>query len=383
MRPPLIQAAPVSRVLWLAKGLGRGGAEQLLSLTAARIDRLRFQIEVAYLLAWKDALVPEFKSCGIETHCLGMRHGADLSWIRRLRSLMDQRRFNLVHTHSPYPAIAARVALGAGTVPLIHTEHNVWPQYRWPTYAANAATFGRNAAVLAVSRPVAESIKPPRWMPWMTAPAVEVMHHGIDEARVRRGPDARVKARRTLGLGEADLVLGTVGNLRPQKDHHSLLVAFRLLPDLVSPTRLVIVGSGPLEDELRRQVTRHGLEQRVLLAGSRDDVQEILPAFDVFVLSSVYEGLSIALLEAMAAGLPAVVTRVGGMPDALTDGMDGLLVPPRDPEALAAAIERLLRDEPLRRQLGEQATRSVQRFSIGTAVRRMEELYDDVLHSVK
>ncbi|MGH3926517.1 MAG: glycosyltransferase, partial [Pseudonocardiaceae bacterium] len=183
----------MTRILWLTKGLGRGGAEQLLRLTAAEIDQARFQIEVAYLLAWKNALVPEFETRGIATHCLGMRHSADLSWVRRLRSLVRRRRFDLIHTHSPYPAIAARVALGTGTIPLIHTEHNLWPHYRWPTYAANAATYGRNAAVLAVSHPVADSIRPPRWMPWVTVSAVEVLHHGIDEHRVRRGSDAWAK----------------------------------------------------------------------------------------------------------------------------------------------------------------------------------------------
>lgn len=371
----------MTRVLWLIKGLGRGGAEQLLSLAAARIDRVRFRIEAAYLLAWKDALVPELEALGIETHCLGMRHGADLSWVVRLRSLVRQRQFDLIHTHSPYPAIATRIALSAGTIPLIHTEHNVWPQYRWPTYAANAATYGRNAAVLAVSRQVADSIRPPWWMPWMAGPAVEIMHHGINEQRVRRGADARAEARRALGLGQGDLVVGTVGNLRPQKDHHTLLTAFGMLPDLGPPARLVIVGTGPLEGELRQQVARQGLTRQVLLAGLRDDVQEILPAFDVFVLSSVHEGLSIALLEAMAAGLPSVATRVGGNPEALTHGLDSLLVPPRDPSALAAAIGTLLHDEPLRRRFGEEAARSAQRFSIETAVRRMEELYDGVRHN--
>ncbi|MGH8883792.1 MAG: glycosyltransferase [Egibacteraceae bacterium] len=369
------------RVLWLTKGLGRGGIEQLLSLSAAYIDRARFDVEVAYLLAWKDAFVPELERRGIETHCLGMRHNADLSWIRRLRSLARERQFDLVHTHSPYPAVAARIALGAARAPLLHTEHNVWPRYRWPTYAANAATYQRNAAVLAVSRPVAESIRPPRWMPWVAVPALQVVHHGIDESRVRWGPDARAEARRTLDLDEEELVLGTVGNFTPKKDHHSLLTAFAMLPDLGSPTRLVLVGAGPLEDELRRQVVRKDLGERVVFTGSRDDVQALLPAFDVFVLSSVYEGLSIALLEAMAAGLPSVATRVGGIPDALTDGVDGLLVAPRDPEALATAISSLLRNEPLRRQIGDAAMHSVRRFSIATAVRRTEQLYEDVLRS--
>ena len=369
------------RILWLTKGLGRGGAEQLLGLMAAHIDRARFQIEIAYLLAWKDALVPEFEDRGIETHCLDMHHGVDVSWVVRLRSLVRRGKFDLIHTHSPYPAVAARIATGDKAIPLIHTEHNVWPQYRWATYVGNAVTYHRNAVVLAVSRQVAESVKPPWWMPWVTVPSVEVMHHGIDDSRICRGSDARARARRTLGLREDEFVVGTVGNLRPQKDHHSLLAAFRMLPDPGSgpPTRLVIVGAGPLEGQLRRQAIHCGLEQRVLFTGSRDDVPEILPAFDVFVLSSVYEGLSIALIEAMAAGLPSVATRVGGTPEALTDGLNGLLIPPRDPGAITAAIGRLLQDEPLRRRLGHEAARSAQRFTIGTAVRRLEELYGDVL----
>ncbi|MDQ3972761.1 MAG: glycosyltransferase, partial [Actinomycetota bacterium] len=138
-----------ARVLWLIKGLGRGGAERLLSLSVPHLRRDRYQVEVAYLLPHKRALVDEIAGRGIPVHCLGGRLGADPSWMWRLWRLLRTGAYDLVHTHSPYPAVAARLLAGRRGPLVVHTEHNVWPRYRLPTFTANAATYGRNRAVIA------------------------------------------------------------------------------------------------------------------------------------------------------------------------------------------------------------------------------------------
>jgi glycosyltransferase involved in cell wall biosynthesis len=367
------------RVLWLMKGLGLGGAERLLALMAPKLDPERFQVEVAYLLPWKNAFVPDLERAGIRVTCLGARRTVDPRWVVRLRKLLAERRIDLVHTHSPVPAVAARL-LVAEQVRVLHTEHNVWDRYRWPTYAANAATYGRNDAVLAVSDGVADSVRRPRWLPKASYPPVETLLHGVDVDDARRGPEARHAARERLGLPADVPVIGNVANLTPKKDHASLLDAVVRLrtahPDLV----VLLIGTGPLESDLRERVAQLGIEGNLRFLGMRDDVLDLLSGLDVFVLSSRYEGLPISMLEAMAAEVACVLTRVGGIAEAVADGREGLLVPAGDPEALARALGQVLADPALRRRLGTAARERVQReFSIDRAVRTLEARYTTLL----
>lgn len=364
-----------TRVLWVAKGLGRGGAEKLLVTGAAHLDHARFEVEVAYLLPWKDQLVLDLTSRGLRVHCLQQEGPADLRWVPRLRRLVHEGRFDIVHTHMPVPAVAARLV--SGKVRLVHTEHNVWQRYRRPTYWANALTFRRNAAVIAVSDAVAQSMRP-GLLPRPPA-TTEVLLHGVEHGALRSGPAARSAARTALGLPAEAPVIGTVANFTPKKDQRTLLAAFAEVRRAHPEARLVMIGSGPLEEVLRQQVRSLGLGDAVLMPGSRDDVLDLLPAFDVFTLSSLHEGLSIALIEALGSGVPAVCTRVGGVHEALRDGVDGLLVPAASAHALAEALARLLDDPGLRARYAANAVEGARRFDIGVAVERIEEIYDEVL----
>lgn len=363
-----------TRVLWVSKGLGRGGAEHLLVSSARAVDRERFEIEVAYVLPYKDALVPSLGDAGIRTHCIGTGMWGRFTWPWRLRRLVRRRGFDVVHTHMPVPAVAARLLLRPRAPRLVHTEHNTWRRYRWATYAANRVTYALNDHVIAVSKAVAESIVPGPLPHRRPLPPVEVLIHGIDADRQR--PGSRPAARRLLGLPEDAVVIGTVGNLTPKKDQSTLLCAFRALHDSHPHSRLVVVGTGPLRPALERQARELGLQGSVLFAGMRDDVAEILPAFDVFALSSLFEGLSIALVEALAAGVPAVVTAVGGMPEVITHEREGLLVEPGDPAVLARAVERLLDDGGLRLRMSAAAIERARAFDIRRAVRRIEQIYE-------
>lgn len=367
-----------TRVLWLAKGLGRGGAEQLLATTAGLIDP-RFELEVAYLLPWKDALVADITASGVPVHCLGQQHAADVRWAWRLRSMVHDKHYDIIHTHMPIPAVAARVALAAPRPRLVHTEHNVWGRYRLPTRWANALTYARNDHVLAVSKAVAESVDLQKVLGGATLRPVEVLHHGIRIRPGRAGSRDRDAARDKLGLPTQVPVVGTVANLTPKKDQRGLLDAFAKVVATVPDVRLVIVGTGPLEAELQGYARRHGLADRVLFTGMRDDVPDILPAFDVFALSSLFEGLSIAVVEALAAGVPTVVTDVGGLPEVVTDGVEGRLVPPSDPDRLASALTDVLTDRAVRARMSAAALARARDFDVRRALRRIEDVYDEVM----
>ncbi|WP_406299291.1 glycosyltransferase [Embleya sp. NBC_00888] len=358
------------RVLWLAKGLGRGGAEQLLVNCARRLDGERYEVEVAYVLPWKDALVPALRELGITVHCLG----GGRVWPVRLRALLRARDYGLIHTHMPVPAVAARVF--SGKVPIVHTEHNMWPRYRRPTRIANAWTYRRNNGVIAVSAAVAESIEPAR-LRRGTVPTV--IHHGPDLGDAFAGPGARERARQALDLDQDAFTVGSVANFTPKKDQLGLLAAHALVRERHPEAVLVLIGSGPLEATLRERASRPDLKGSVVFAGSRGDVPALLPAFDVFALSSRQEGLPVSLMEAMTVGLPSVVTAVGGMPEIVTDGVEGAVVPAGDPAAFADALVAFATEPARRRACGEAAAERSDEFDVAGAQRRIEDVYARVL----
>jgi glycosyltransferase involved in cell wall biosynthesis len=362
-------------VLVLIKGLGRGGAEQLIVSAARHLDRGRFDYEVAYLLPHKDALVAELESAGLRVHCL--RAGRGPGWVGRLRSLVRDRRIDLLHVHSPLAAIGARLGLRRRGPRLVYTEHNVWDRYHPATRWANLATFPRNDHVFAVAEHVRASITYPRALSFLTMPPTETLHHGIDVDLVPTPAPNGVRAE--LGIAPDAPIVGTVANFKAHKAHDVLLRAAERVRREVPDVRFVLVGTGPLEEDVRRRTAERGLGDAVVFAGFRDDVPRVAAAFDVFALPSAYEGLSIALLEAMALGRPPVVTRVGGLPEVIEHEVNGLLVPSGDPDALASQILRLLRDPAMRASVGEEARRRAASFDIRRAVRRSEAVYEELL----
>jgi glycosyltransferase involved in cell wall biosynthesis len=364
----------VGGVLIVIKGLGRGGAEQLLASGVPYLDRQRYRYQLAYLLPWKDSLVADLEAAGLPVHCLDGARGA--GWVWRLRALLRRQDIRLVHVHSPVAAAAARTVAGR-RVRVVYTEHNVWSRYHRATHAANLATFPRNDHVFAVSDVVRASVRYPGPLRLLPMPPVETLHHGLDPATLDGFQADGVRAE--LGIPEDAPVIGSIANFKAAKDHATLLRAAARVREAVPEVRLLLVGQGPLEAETRRLADRLGLREAVVFAGFRTDARRLAAAFDVFALSSTYEGLPIALIEAMALGRPAVVTRVGGTPEVVTDGAYGLLVPPRDPAALAAALLRLLGDPGLRAAMGTAARARALDFDIRTAVRRMEQVYAELL----
>ena len=177
------------------------------------------------------------------------------------------------------------------------------------------------------------------------------VHEGIDLERVDAAPPANLHAE--LWLPHHAPIVGNVAALVPHKGQRHLIEAAAIVVQQVPDARFVIAGEGELRPALERQIKERHLEKHVFLAGFRPDVLSLHKAFDIFVMSSVTEGLGTSLLDAMACGKPIVATTAGGMPEVVVDGETGLLVPPRDHEAMAAAIVRLLKDDALRRQMGE------------------------------
>lgn len=213
---------------------------------------------------------------------------------------------------------------------------------------------------------------------------IEVIYNGIDLDAFVDHPYARQAERARLGIPAEALVVGCVANFNPVKRHQTLIEAFARLRAARSeadpPLRLLLAGTGPLREALENQVAALDLERAVVFAGLSHDVRRELCASDLFVLPSETEGFSNAIVQAMALGLPVVACRVGGNPEAVVQGETGLLVEPRDPEAMARALGRLLGDAGLRGRLGQAgARRARQQFRFETMIRRTEGLIGRVI----
>ena len=262
-----------------------------------------------------------------------VEHGTIVRWLGHLRGAMA--RAQVVHAHSPVPAVAARLV--ARTLPrarrpkLVTTEHNVWDSHHPATRIAERLTFGLDDAHLAVSEAVRRSLPAGR------RAAVEVVVAGVDLPAVRGQAD-RDAVRRELGVADHEILVGTIANLRPQKGYPDLLHAARTVLDTAPEARFVAIGRGPQEDEVAALHRALGLGDRFRLLGHRADAVRLLSGFDVFCLASHHEGLPVALMEALALGVPVVATRAGGIPELVTDGREGRLVAVGAVADLAAAL---------------------------------------------
>jgi glycosyltransferase involved in cell wall biosynthesis len=369
------------RVLLLIKGLGLGGAERLLADVVAHRDRSRFDYEVAYVLADQRALVPALEASGVLVHRLGARASTDLRWTARLRRLLVEGRFDVVHAHLPYSAAVGRLVVAS--LPrrhrprLVYTEHSLWNKAAILTKALNAVTIGLDDALLVVSDAARDAL------PARLRGRAQVVVHGIDrtpfEELIETRPAQRVQVRAELGLDDGEVLALTVANLRGEKGYDTLLGAARHLAEAGSPARLVSVGRGPLDASLRAARDAAGLTDRVQFLGLRTDVHRLMAGADVFVLPSHQEGLPVALMEAMSAGLPVVATAVGGVPGVVRDGVEGFIVPPGRDDLMADALERMVRDVELRTRMGVAARERSAQFDVARAVHVIEDTYTRLL----
>jgi glycosyltransferase involved in cell wall biosynthesis len=279
--------------------------------------------------------------------------------------------------HSPYAAAVGRLVVRSlprrERPAVVSTEHNLWGSFRAMSRMVNAATLPLGDAWLAVSAPVRDS------MPRFIRPRVEVLVNGVRVERFRQPESQRGDVREELAIGADEVAVFTVANLRRQKAYPDLLRAAVRALDRQPRLRFFAVGQGPLREELEQLHGRLGLGDRFRFLGYRDDVARLLAGADLVVMASTFEGFPLAVMESLAAGVPVVATRVGGVPDAVSDGVEGLLVDPGDVPALAGAIVELASDADRRAQMARAARERGATFDVRASVQRTEELYRSLL----
>jgi len=349
-----------------------GGAERLVVNVLRHLDPDRYVRSVCALQGG-GPLQEELERLGVRVFLLRKREGVDGPLILKLARLLRRERVDLLHTHNSAPFFYGPLAAALARVPaVVHTQHSkLLPEQeklrrasRW--LGRGVRHFIGDAAEVSASLQADLGLPPHR---------VSTILNGVAVPRWDARPDPP-PIRTRLGLEQAGPILGCVARLAPVKDQATLLRAFRRVQEEWPAASLLLVGDGPERGNLERLAEELGIASHVRFLGERNDVGEVLAACDVFVLASLSEGLSLALLEAMAAGKPVVATAVGGNVEVVREGETGLLVPPAQPERLAAAIRQVLSQPAWAAQLGRAAHDHVaQHFSLTRMVAQYEAIY--------
>ena len=371
-------AATAPRVLMLdSERTWRGGENQLFLLMRGLRETNAAQVTLAAPPG--AAIAARANALGVPCLPLSMRGGMDLPAALRLRRLLRQGRFDLVHCHASHAHSIAFLARGprrARRRPLLVVSRRV--DFPFARHGPSAFKYRYGADLyIAISTGVRDVL-----VAGGVAPArVALVRSGIDLARHRHLRDTTA-LRRELGITDGTVVIGSVAALAPHKALEDFIAAAGRVAAALPTARFFIVGEGAERARLEALVRELGLTERVVLTGFRDDALEILSLFDCFVLSSSLEGLCTSIMDAQVLGVPVVATRTGGVPDLVQDGDTGLLVPPRQPDALADAILRLGRDAALRARLVANARARAETYGYEDMVRGTLAAYTRLLREV-
>jgi glycosyltransferase involved in cell wall biosynthesis len=367
------------RVLEVATELAPGGAERVVCELATRLDPVDFSVEVAYLYRRgreKPYFERELADRGIPVHWLGLVRRGDFLKAARLAPLARRTGADIVHGHLFHAYLAARLArIACPRLRVVSTVHIAEARPLRARFLADRLTFPLTTAATAVS--LAARDHQTAVLGVGRPSDYEVIPNGIDTAGFRPRPGARGRAAAGLAVPADGPWIGFVGRLDPQKGLSVLIDALpRVLSDHPS-ARLLVAGAGPLRPRLERLAEERGVSESTHWLGFRADVPELLSAFDVFTMPSLWEGFGLALVEAMASGTPAVASAVDSLPEIAGAGSErALLVPPGDPDALARAIANTLADPDAARLRADAAREHVRkRYSVDRMVADYADLY--------
>ncbi len=362
----------------VVENLNRGGLERMVVNLVGTQRQQGHHCQVVCLFE-QGTLAGELDALGVPVHVCGKRNGVDLRALARLRGHVRSHASDVLHTHNAmahYQAVLATRGLGLRGV--INTRHGMGENrkstrrewlYRRTLPATDAVvTVCRAARDAAIQRGIAPVRK------------LRVIPNGIRvEAIAPASAALRQRLRQTLGVATATRLVGSVGRLNWAKDQASLIRAFGKVHAQLPEVALVLIGGGELLAELQQVAQGEGIADAVHFLGDRDDVHDLLQGLDLFVLSSVSEGYSMALLEACAAALPIVATDVGGTAEIVRAGITGSLVPARDAQALAGALLGMLRQPGQADAYGRAARAWVEQHgSLQTMAACYQQLYQEI-----
>jgi glycosyltransferase involved in cell wall biosynthesis len=365
------------QVLHIIKSLGRGGAEMLLPETLKCHDKNTFAFHYVFFLPWKNQMVDDIERNGGKVTCFASRNNIEIMMnVFKIVEYIRKNDIKLIHAHLPWAGILARIVGKVSGVPVIYSEHNKLERYHWITRFVNICTMGLLSTLIAVSNDVAQSVY--RYKPKLKIP-FRVIPNGVNIDYFRRASDG-MNIRNKLGIPVGAPIVGTIAVFRTQKRLDVWIDIAKAVLDKISNAHFVVVGDGPLRDRLIEKRDRLGLQTKIHFPGLETEVRPYLEGFDVFMMSSLHEGLPVALLEAMSMECAIVSTNAGGIKEVVRDGVDGLLTAVDNTEQLTNQVCSMLSNPEMRLTFGRRAReRIVSSFSIRSMVDDLERLYKETI----
>ena len=361
------------RVLHLTFNMGIGGTEQVIRQLVTGMDTREVANEILCIDGTIGPLGEELQQAGIPVTSLRRQPGFDWALIGAIRRHLREGGFDVVHCHQYTPYVYGWFAAFGTSVKVVFTEHGrFYPdRYRYKALAINMLMARLTSAMVAISSATRLALARYEFMP---RSRIRVVYNGIEALKPEA--DAVRLLRRTLDIPDTAFVVGTVSRLDPIKNQAMMLRAFARFLENCPHAWLVVVGDGPERDNLETLASQLDISHRVSFTGFINNPVNHLALMDVFLLSSHSEGTSMTLLEAMSLGIPVVVTSVGGNPEIVTEGTNGLLTPSDDERAFAMAMTGLWQDPKLRKQLGQGGYAQFQeRFSRQAMVAAYQKIY--------
>ncbi len=362
------------KILHVLSDTNIGGAGRYLFNLLSSQDTNRFEVVVA--CPGGGELERQLKSKGVKVYTLeGGESSANLSQIKSLRQIISWEKVDIVHTHASF---AGRIAGKIAGCKVVMTRHGL---------GGGGGGFLKRTTTRLVSRiftdriiAISRAVKISLIESGVPADMITIIYNGIDLSQFGR---IEGSLRKELGIAPNTPIIGMVARLVPEKGYEYAINAFYHVLKVYPSAQLVIVGDGPLEKSLKNLCTQLGIDDHVVFMGYRQNVESIIADFDVFVLSSVSEGLGLALLEAMALGKPAVATATGGIPEVIKHNVNGFLVPSGSDNYLAESIIKALSDKELAKALGTEARKTVnEKFSSKTMIEKTNKVYMEILQRV-
>jgi sugar transferase (PEP-CTERM/EpsH1 system associated) len=367
------------RIMHVLDNLGKGGLENGLANLIENLDPGRYE-HVVCAVRRLGPNADRVQAAGARVMCLEKPPGRQFQ-AGILKRAIREVNPDVVHSRNWSAIEAVLAGRWAGCRAVIHGEHGLEAdtsaQEPWRRRGFRRLAFELAHRVLSVSGQLRELHAKRTGFP---ASRITVIHNGVDSERYRPDDAVRARVRAEFGIPEGQFCIGCVGNLSPAKDYLTALKGIDAFDASGCDWRMIVIGEGSERSRLEEYVNAHPQwRDRLTFLGLSHRVPEFLAAVDAYLLSSVIEGISNSLLEAMASGLPVVATAVGGNPEVVIDGKSGFLFPVGDFNSLAKSLHDLQQDSRLRLMLGRQARRRVrEEFSIGAMVRQYQEVYEDL-----
>ena len=361
-------------ILHIIKSLGRGGAEMLLPETLKSHNKEQFEFHYLYFLPWKNQLVEAIEKAGGKVTCFPANNNIQLLLrYPKIVRYCKEHQIQLIHAHLPWAGFVSRLVHLITRIPLFYSEHNLQERYHFITKLLNKLSFNWQTLGIGVSEDVTQSIKK-NISPSIT---VKTILNGVNTTTFqRKNSQERAEIREQFGIPNDAIVVGTVAVFRFQK---RLDLWLEIIAEAINQNPKIyglIIGAGPLEPMLKEKHTALGLEGKVFFAGLQTNVKPYYEAMDIFMMSSSFEGLPIALLEAMSMSCAIVSTDAGGIKEVLRPDKDGFVVSVDDWKLLPKLILAFAEDEQKLKEYQSLARqRVVDSFSIEVMVNSLEKLY--------